>query len=75
MKVSRIIKRRSVAKAVCQQGQVWVNGQRAKAGTAVKAGDVLEFNYGYRQLKVKICFVQENVSAGQATEMYQLLKD
>ncbi|GAB6274559.1 MAG: RNA-binding S4 domain-containing protein [Peptococcaceae bacterium] len=75
MKVSRIIKRRSIAKEICQQGQVWVNGQRAKAGTAVKAGDILEFKYDYRQLKVKICFIQENVPARQATEMYQLLKD
>ena len=54
LKVSRLIKRRSVAKEVCDGGKVSVNGKTAKAGTEVKVGDVLEIGFGPRMLKVEV---------------------
>ena len=73
LKVSRLIKRRTVANEACDAGRVMINGQPAKASAAVKAGDVLEIQFGTRTVKAEILNVQETVKKEAAQEMYRLL--
>jgi len=73
LKVSRLIKRRTLAKEVCDGGRVKINGNVAKAGTAIKAGDVLEIGFGERQIQVEILKVEENVRADAAKDLYRML--
>jgi ribosomal 50S subunit-recycling heat shock protein len=75
LKVSRIIKRRTLAKEACDRQQVKVNGRVAKAGTEVQPQDVLELSFGQRRLKIKIITVRETVPAKQAADLYELLED
>ncbi len=75
LKVSRVIKRRILAKEICDRGQVMVNGRVAKAGTTVKEGDTLVINFGRRVLKLEIVSVKENVNAGSASELYRVIED
>lgn len=75
LKVSRVIKRRTLAKEVCDRGQVAVNGRAAKAGTEVKSGDILVINFGHRTLKLEIVSIQENVPAKLAAELYKVIED
>ena len=72
LKVSRIIKRRTLAKEVCDGDRVMINGRRAKAGTEVKPGDVVAIDFGRRQLTVQIIEVRENVRAAEAKELYEV---
>lgn len=73
LKVSRLIKRRTVASEACDAGRVMINGKPAKASAAVKAGDVLEIQFGTRTVKAEILNVQETVKKEAAQEMYRLL--
>ena len=73
LKVSRIIKRRTVANEACDAGRVMINGKPAKASVAVKAGDVLEIQFGTRTVRAEILNVQETVKKEAAQEMYRLL--
>lgn len=73
MKVSRIIKRRTVAKEACDKGRVFVNGKVAKAGTEVAVGDKLEIHFGDKPLKVEITQLQEHVKKDEAKEMFRLI--
>ena len=73
LKVSRIIKRRTVANEACDAGRVMINGKVAKASAEVKAGDVLEIAFGNKPLKVEITSVQETVRKEEAKEMYKIL--
>lgn len=73
LKVSRIIKRRTVACEACDQGKVTVNGKVAKPGTTVKEGDVLEITFGERTMKVEILTIAEHVLKGDAQGMYKVL--
>jgi ribosomal 50S subunit-recycling heat shock protein len=75
LKVSRIIKRRTLAKEVCDRRQVTVNGRVAKAGTVVKPGDVVEVLFGQRRLKIQIVSLRETVPAKQAAELYAVIED
>ena len=75
LKVSRVIKRRTLSKEVCDRGQVTVNGRVAKAGTDVKAGDILDIHFGHRSLKLEIVSIQENVPAKLAAELYKVIED
>lgn len=72
LKVSRIIKRRTLAKEVCDGDRVTINGRRAKAGTEVKPGDTVVIDFGRRQLTVQIVEVRENVRAAEAKELYEV---
>lgn len=74
IKVSRIIKRRTVAKAACDAGRVMVNGKQAKAGTEVKVGDVITIGFGDKQMKAKITSVSEVVKKDEAKEMYEVIE-
>lgn len=73
LKVSRLIKRRTVANEACDAGRVMVNDKPAKASVNVKAGDVIEIKFGSRDVKVKITSVQETVKKDEAKEMYEYL--
>jgi len=75
LKVSRIIKRRTLAKEVCDRQQVQVYGRVAKAGTVVSPGDVVEVHFGQRFIRIKVLEIRESVPAKQAAELYELLED
>lgn len=71
LKVSRLIKRRTVANEACDESFVSVNGKPAKAGYQVKPGDRIELNLGTRVLKVEVVRVEDNVSKADASAMYR----
>ncbi|MBO4904046.1 MAG: RNA-binding S4 domain-containing protein [Lachnospiraceae bacterium] len=73
LKVSRIIKRRTVANDACDADRVMINGRPAKASTQVKEGDVLEISFGNNPLKVEVLSVKETVKKDEAKEMYRVL--
>ena len=73
LKVSRLIKRRTVANEACDAGRVLVNGKPAKASAAVKEGDEIEIQFGSRAVKVEVVSVQETVKKEEASEMYRYL--
>ena len=75
LKVSRVIKRRTLANELCDQGHVSVNGRVAKAGIEIKPGDILEVRFGHRMQKLEIVDVRENVPAKLAAELYKLLEE
>ena len=73
LKVSRLIKRRTVANEACDGGRVTVNGAPEKASREVKPGDVLEIKFGPRAVKVEVVSVSENTSKADAPAMYKEL--
>ncbi len=75
LKVSRIIKRRTVANEACSGGRVSVNGKTAKPGAEVKEGDVLEIRFGNRLGRYRIDSVREVVRKEGAVEMYTVLQE
>lgn len=75
LKVSRVIKRRTLAKEICDRGQVEVNGRTAKAGTEIKPGDTVRVNFGSRKIVFKIVAVRDNVPAKTAAELYEMIED
>ena len=75
LKVSRIIKRRTVANDACDTEHVNVNGRRAKASYDVKVGDVLEITFGQRTLKIRVKEVKETVAKADASSMYEIIQE
>ena len=73
LKVSRLIKRRTVANEACDAGRVMINGKTAKAGTDVKVGDVIEIGFGTRNVKVEVLDVQETTRKEDAKELFLYL--
>ena len=73
LKVSRIIKRRTVANEACDGGRVTVNGRVAKASAEVRVGDVLEIAFGSNTLKAEVLKVSETVRKDDAAEMYRVI--
>ena len=73
LKVSRIIKRRSVAKEAGDGGRVSINGKPAKPAAEVKVGDVLEIRFGDRRNRYEVLEVSEHVAKADATAMYRVL--
>ena len=73
LKISRLIKRRTVANEACDAGRVLVNDKVAKASVNVKAGDVIEIQFGCKSVKVEVLDVQENVRKDDAKELYRYL--
>lgn len=73
LKVSRLIKRRTVANEACDAGRVMVNGKVAKASVSVKVGDILEISFGNKNVKVEILDVAETVKKDDAKELYKYL--
>lgn len=75
LKVSRLIKRRTLAKEVADQGRIQLNGQVAKASTEVKVGDELQIRFGNKLVTVVIDSIAEHARKEDAKEMYRLLKE
>lgn len=75
LKVSRIIKRRTVAKEVADKGRILVNGKVAKSSTDLKIGDELTIKFGNKTLVAKVLSTQEVVKKDAASEMYEILKE
>ena len=73
LKVSRLIKRRTVANEACDGGRVTLNGKVAKAGAEVKPGDVIELSFGQRSLRVEVVSVSEIAAKADAPAMYREL--
>lgn len=73
LKVSRLIKRRTVANEACDAGRVLINGRPAKASAQVKEGDVLEIQFGSKAVKAEVLNVQETVRKEEAAELYRYL--
>ena len=74
LKVSRIIKRRTVANDACDTEHVEVNGRRAKASYDVKEGDVIEITFGQKTLKLRVLTVKHNVAKADASGMYEIIE-
>jgi len=73
LKVSRLIKRRTVAQEACDAGRVSVNGRVAKPSAEVKPGDVLEIAFGTKTLRAEVLSIQETVKKDDAAAMYREL--
>lgn len=73
LKVSRIVKRRPLAKEICDAGRVTVNGKVAKASTEIKEGDVLVLKTGLRELKVEVLNTPNSCPAKEAALLYRVL--
>ena len=71
LKVSRLIKRRSVANEACDSGRVSVNGRPAKAGCVLKTGDVITLNFGERSSSFMVLSLNEHAIKDQASSMYK----
>lgn len=75
LKLSRLIKRRTVAKDVSEQGRVWINGREAKPSSAVKVGDELTVQFGQKSVTVRVEQLTESTRKEDAAKMYTLLRE
>lgn len=73
LKVSRLIKRRTVANEACDAGRVLVGGKPAKASLNVKPGDIIEIQFGMKSVKVEVLDVSETVKKDEAKDLYRYL--
>lgn len=73
LKVSRLIKRRTVANEACDAGRVMINDRPAKASANVKEGDIIEIQFGTKAVRVEVLDVQETVKKDDAKELYRYL--
>lgn len=73
LKISRIIKRRTVANDACDAGRVKVNGKTAKAGLDIKEGDIIEISFGTNTTKIEVLSTQETIRKENAQGMYKSL--
>ncbi|MCR4587111.1 MAG: RNA-binding S4 domain-containing protein [Lachnospiraceae bacterium] len=73
LKVSRLIKRRTVANDACDNGRVTINDKVAKASAEVKVGDVINISFGNRDVKVEVLDVQDVVRKEEAKDMFKYL--
>ena len=75
LKVSRIIKRRTVANEACDAEHVTVNGRQAKASYEVKTGDIIEISFGQRKLKVRVLDIKDYTAKADASSLYEVLNN
>ena len=73
LKVSRLIKRRTVANEACDAGRVLVNGKPAKASVKVKVGDVIEIQFGTKNVKVEVLDIQDTTKKEEAKDLFRYL--
>lgn len=73
LKVSRLIKRRTVANEACDAGRVLVNGKAAKASLNIKAGDIIEIGFGNKMVKAEVLNVAETVRKEEAKDLFRYL--
>lgn len=74
LKVSRIIKRRTVANNACDSEHVKVNGRDAKASYDVKIGDIIEVSFGERTLRLRVKDIKEHTLKNDASELYEIIE-
>ena len=74
LKVSRIIKRRTVANEACDAGRVTVNGRVARASLDIKVGDIIEISFGSKNVKVQVTDVAETVRKDDAAALYKIIE-
>lgn len=75
LKISRLIKRRTIAKEACDQERIFVNGKPAKPGTEVKLGDLILIRFGSSELKVRVLNLSEHSTKENAATMYEAVQD
>ncbi|WP_411954419.1 RNA-binding S4 domain-containing protein [Alkalibacillus sp. S2W] len=75
LKLSRLIKRRTVAKDVANQGRIEVNSQPAKASSDLNVGDEVMIQYGHKKLVIQVESLQEHVKKDQTTRLYTVIKE
>lgn len=75
LKISRIIKRRTLAKEIADQGRITVNGNQAKAATVLSKGDELVIRFGQKLVTVKVNDLRENVRKDEAETLYTIVKE
>ena len=73
LKISRLIKRRTVANEACDNGRVTLNGRVARASAEVKPGDIIGISFGNRETRVEVLTVQENVRKEAAADLFRYL--
>ncbi|MCR5098297.1 MAG: RNA-binding S4 domain-containing protein [Lachnospiraceae bacterium] len=73
LKVSRLIKRRTVANEACDSGRVMVNDRVAKASTTVKAGDIIEISFGNKTVRVEVLDIRDTTKKEEAKDMFKYL--
>ena len=73
LKVSRLIKRRTIANEACDAGRVMVNGRPAKASVKVKPGDIIEIQFGTKTVKARVLDIQDTTKKEQAKELFAYL--
>ena len=71
LKVSRLIKRRTIANEACDAGRVMVNGRPAKASVKVKPGDIIEIQFGTKTVKARVLDIQDTTKKEQAKELFE----
>lgn len=75
LKISRIIKRRSVAKEVADKGRIQINGKLAKSSSDVKVGDIMKIQFGNKTMEVKVVELHESTKKEDTQKMYELLTE
>lgn len=75
LKVSRLIKRRTLAKEVAEQGRITINDKVAKASSSVKVGDDLAIRFGQKVVTARVEEIRENVRKEEAAKMFTILKE
>ena len=75
LKVSRLIKRRTLAKEVADQGRIMINGAVAKASSTVKVGDELTIQFGQKKLTVKVTDLEETTKKEEAANLYEVIRE
>lgn len=73
LKLTRIIKRRTIAQEACDQGRVQINGKVAKAGNQVKIGDLIEINFANKAIKYEVLELKEHVKKEEVESLYRIL--
>lgn len=73
LKVSRLIKRRTVANEACDAGRVMLNGKTARASASVKEGDIIEIAFGTRSVKVEVLDIQDTTKKTEAAQLYRYI--
>ncbi|MBQ9863532.1 MAG: RNA-binding S4 domain-containing protein [Lachnospiraceae bacterium] len=73
LKVSRLIKRRTVANEACDNGRVFINDKQAKASTEVKVGDIITISFGNKDVKVEVTDISETIKKDEAKDLFKYL--
>lgn len=75
LKTARILKRRTVAKELCDQKRVYINERPAKPSTEVKIGDIIKVMFGYRELVVRVLMIQKQVNKNDAALLFEVVEE